>query len=125
MCVRPQRWYEICDEIGLYVVDEANIETHGLVCLGLPNPHSRLHLNASPVWRRAMLARVTRMVESTKNHGASFSPTHQPTFLTPSPPTRPPANRTCQLTQYVWLLGAQHASSCGRLATRRAWGLPS
>ena len=25
------RWYELCDEHGLYVVDEANIETHGFV----------------------------------------------------------------------------------------------
>lgn len=25
------RWYELCDELGLYVCDEANIETHGQV----------------------------------------------------------------------------------------------
>jgi len=25
------RWYELCDEYGFYVVDEANIETHGFV----------------------------------------------------------------------------------------------
>ena len=66
------RWYEICDEVGLYVVDEANIETHGMVCAGLPQPHSRLHLNASPSWRAAMLARVTRMVECNKNHACIF-----------------------------------------------------
>ena len=34
-CVRcshypnEERWYELCDELGLYVVDEANIESHG------------------------------------------------------------------------------------------------
>ena len=64
------RWYEICDEVGLFVIDEANIETHGLV--GLPQFLSRLHLNASPVWRKALLARFTRMVESNKNHPCIF-----------------------------------------------------
>ena len=62
--------YEICDEIGLYVIDEANIETHGLV--GLAPPLNRLHLNASPIWRKALLARVSRMVESNKNHPCIF-----------------------------------------------------
>ena len=62
--------YEICDEVGLYVMDEANIETHGLV--SLPAPSNKLHLNASPEWRRALLARVTRMVESQKNHACIF-----------------------------------------------------
>lgn len=64
------RWYEICDEVGLFVIDEANIETHGLVCL--PPPLNKLHLNASPVWRRALLSRVTRMVECHKNHACIF-----------------------------------------------------
>ena len=27
-------WYELCDAIGIYVVDEANIETHGCLFLG-------------------------------------------------------------------------------------------
>jgi beta-galactosidase len=51
-------------------MDEANIETHGLV--SLPAPSNKLHLNASPEWRRALLARVTRMVESQKNHACIF-----------------------------------------------------
>ena len=25
-----ERWYELCDEYGIYVVDEANIESHGM-----------------------------------------------------------------------------------------------
>ena len=24
-------WYELCDQYGLYVIDEANIESHGMV----------------------------------------------------------------------------------------------
>ena len=27
--MRARRWYELCDEYGLFVVDEANVETHG------------------------------------------------------------------------------------------------
>ena len=68
--IAPLIRYEICDEVGLYVMDEANIETHGLV--SLPAPSNKLHLNASPEWRRALLARVTRMVESQKNHACIF-----------------------------------------------------
>ena len=61
-----ERWYELCDEHGLLVIDEANIETHGLVCL--PPPMSKLHLAASPAWRNALAERVARMVEREKNH---------------------------------------------------------
>ena len=33
------RWYELCDEYGLYVIDEANLETHGTwQKLGLSEP---------------------------------------------------------------------------------------
>ena len=52
------RWYELCDEYGLYVIDEANIESHG-VYHRLPN---------DPDWAGAMLDRGMRMVERTKNH---------------------------------------------------------
>ena len=65
-----QRWYELCDEYGLYVIDEANIETHGLV--GMHPPFNKLHLAASPLWRAAMLERLSRMVERDKNHACIF-----------------------------------------------------
>ncbi|MHA2939084.1 beta-galactosidase [Vibrio sp. RC27] len=52
--------YELCDEYGLYVVDEANIETHGQF------PMSRLSNDTS--WLHAYSERVTRMVERDKNH---------------------------------------------------------
>lgn len=54
------RWYELCNRYGLYVVDEANIETHGMV------PMSRL--SDDPSWLPAWSARVTRMVQSNRNH---------------------------------------------------------
>ncbi|MEW7315207.1 beta-galactosidase [Buttiauxella gaviniae] len=53
-------WYRLCDRYGLYVVDEANIETHGMV------PMNRL--SDDPVWLPAMTERVTRMVQRDYNH---------------------------------------------------------
>ncbi|MGO3907929.1 beta-galactosidase [Huaxiibacter chinensis] len=53
-------WYTLCDRYGLYVVDEANIETHGMV------PMSRLA--DDPLWLPAMSERVTRMVLRDRNH---------------------------------------------------------
>ena len=54
------RWYELCNRYGLYVVDEANIETHGMV------PMSRL--SDDPAWLPAYSARVTRMLQTYRNH---------------------------------------------------------
>jgi beta-galactosidase len=52
------RWYDLCDEYGLYLIDEANIETHGV----WDEP------TRDPVWRTAFLERGNRMVERDKNH---------------------------------------------------------
>ena len=52
------RWYELCDEYGLYVIDEANIETHGV--------YDRL--SHDPEWTQAFVERGMRMVQRTKNH---------------------------------------------------------
>ncbi|MDX5630076.1 MULTISPECIES: beta-galactosidase [unclassified Brenneria] len=53
-------WYRLCDRYGLYVVDEANIETHGM------EPMNRL--TDDPRWLPAMSERVTRMVQRDRNH---------------------------------------------------------
>lgn len=58
-------WYELCDRYGLYLIDEANIETHGY---GGRNPKNRL--SHDPEWRTAYLDRVERMVERDKNHAS-------------------------------------------------------
>lgn len=55
------RFYELCDELGLYVVDEANIETHGMGY----GPES---LAKNPVWEAAHLDRTINMLERDKNH---------------------------------------------------------
>ncbi|WCE29105.1 beta-galactosidase [Vibrio sp. SCSIO 43137] len=54
------RWYELCDQYGLYLVDEANIETHGMF------PMERL--SADPQWAAAYMMRFTKLVERDKNH---------------------------------------------------------
>ena len=56
------RWYELCDELGLYVVDEANIETHGMFPMG--------RLASDPQWTGAFMSRYTQMVERDKNHAS-------------------------------------------------------
>ena len=57
----------MCDQYGIYVVDEANIETHGMGSVPyfkdtIPHPAYR------PEWYAAHVDRITRMVERDKNH---------------------------------------------------------
>ncbi len=57
-----ERFYDLCDRHGLYVVDEANIESHGLV-------HLPEHLPANDErFTEAFVARGVRMVQRDKNH---------------------------------------------------------
>lgn len=51
-------WYRLCDEYGMYVMDEANLETHGL----------RGYLASQPQWHASFLDRAIRMAERDKNH---------------------------------------------------------
>ena len=52
------RWYDLCDRYGIYVLDEANICTHG----------TRGTLANDPRWAGALLDRASRMAERDKNH---------------------------------------------------------
>ncbi|MDR0668184.1 MAG: DUF4981 domain-containing protein [Prevotellaceae bacterium] len=56
------RFYELCDEYGLYVCDEANIESHGI---GYDLDRT---LGNDPRWKAAHVERVMRMYERDKNH---------------------------------------------------------
>jgi beta-galactosidase len=54
---------DLCDEYGLWVVDECDLETHGFERAGFAgNP------SADPAWREAYLDRAARMLERDKNH---------------------------------------------------------
>ena len=57
------KWLELCDAVGLYVVDEANVETHGCLFLG-----DEGYLSKSRSWRTAFVSRFARMVQRDKNH---------------------------------------------------------
>ena len=56
------RWYELADEYGLYIVDEANIESHGM------GYQPDVTLGNNPDWELAHVDRMRRMVERDKNH---------------------------------------------------------
>jgi beta-galactosidase len=51
-------WYDLCDEYGIYLVDETNLETHGLWDT----------LSNDPLWLHAYMERASRMVLRDKNH---------------------------------------------------------
>jgi beta-galactosidase len=50
-------WYDLCDRLGLFVIDEANIECHGAQSI-----------TNDPAWEASYLDRTRRMVERDKNH---------------------------------------------------------
>lgn len=57
-------FYELCDRYGIYVMDEADLETHGL---------RRRVPRSDPRWTEACIDRMVRMVERDKNHPCVFS----------------------------------------------------
>lgn len=54
-------WYDLCDKYGVYLIDEANIESHGM-------GYGAKSLAKDSVWMKAHLDRIERMVERDKNH---------------------------------------------------------
>lgn len=83
--------YEVCDRLGMYVVDEANVESHAYL----------QSLTKDPRWAAAILERVARMAQRDKNHPcvivwslgneSGVSPAHQAAagWLRRYDPTRP------------------------------------
>ncbi len=65
-------FYRLCDKYGFYVIDEANIETHGLGATnqGLDNDLERqkIHPAYQPEWKGMHLDRTIRMFETHKNY---------------------------------------------------------
>ncbi|MDG3581213.1 glycoside hydrolase family 2 TIM barrel-domain containing protein [Galbibacter pacificus] len=60
---QSEKFYELCDRYGIYIVDEANIESHGMYY----GEHS---LAKKPEWEKAHVDRMLRMVARDKNHPA-------------------------------------------------------
>jgi beta-galactosidase len=63
-------WYKLCDEYGLYLVDEANIETHGIGAEFQAWFDKSKHPAYMPEWAAAHVDRTVRMVERDKNHAS-------------------------------------------------------
>lgn len=63
-CIRTSHYpmdpylYDLCDQYGIMVIDEADLETHGLGS----------KLSNDPTWAGDYMDRMTRMVERDKNH---------------------------------------------------------
>ncbi|EGK02309.1 glycoside hydrolase family 2 TIM barrel-domain containing protein [Dysgonomonas gadei] len=58
---QPPLWYKLCDEYGIYLVDEANLESHGL-------GYGPDNVSNFPEWHGAHMDRIIRLVERDKNH---------------------------------------------------------
>ncbi len=54
-------WYDLCDLYGIFIVDEANVESHGM-------GYGKETLAAVPSWEQAHVDRNVRMVQRDKNH---------------------------------------------------------
>ncbi|MBR2568445.1 MAG: DUF4981 domain-containing protein [Paenibacillus sp.] len=63
------RFLDLCDEFGFYVIDEADLESHGDFSLHYGMKNSKALPNL-PEWKEAFLERQVRMVERDKNHAS-------------------------------------------------------
>jgi len=54
-------FYNLCDQYGIYVIDEANVESHGM-------RYGEASLAKDPSWEKAHVERMVAMVEQNKNH---------------------------------------------------------
>ncbi len=58
---------EACEELGIYVIDEADIETHGTVSMQIPPSYNSLSHDKK--WREHFMDRVARLYARDKNRG--------------------------------------------------------
>lgn len=61
------RWVKLCNKYGLFLVDEANIESHGMGVEGQSFMNPKTHPAYLPEWREAHLDRIYSLVERDKN----------------------------------------------------------
>ncbi|MBT4984519.1 MAG: DUF4981 domain-containing protein [Ilumatobacter sp.] len=105
------RLLDLCDEIGLYVIDEANLEAH----------QYNTSLCNDPAWRTTWVARASRMVERDRNHAsiimwslgneAGYGRNHdaQAGWVRHADPSRPLHYEPASFHD-GWLDGGRHAS---------------
>jgi beta-galactosidase len=61
-------WYKLCDEYGIYLVDEANVEVHGMGASLQGWFDTTVHPAYLPQWAPLFMDREERLVERDKNH---------------------------------------------------------
>jgi beta-galactosidase len=61
------KWYELCNEYGLYVIDETNLETHGSWTYGQQELGDAIP-GSKPEWKANVLDRCNTMFQRDKNH---------------------------------------------------------
>ena len=64
------RWYELCDEYGIYMIGETNLETHGTWTISGKDPIETCIPGNRPEWRENVLDRANSMLQRDKNHPA-------------------------------------------------------
>jgi beta-galactosidase/beta-glucuronidase len=106
------RWYDLCDRYGIYIFDEANIETHGVGD----------RLTKDPKWETAFVERAVRMVERDKNHPcvivwslgneSGYGPNHDviADWIHANDPTRPVHYQPAKNAPIVDILGPMYPS---------------
>ncbi len=113
----PQ-WYDLCDEYGLYLIGETNLETHG----------QDGYLSNQPEWLQAFVDRAVRMVERDTNHPSviiwslgnesGVGPNHatMSAWIHEHDPTRPVLYERAQDPYYVDIISRMYASVEGIVA---------
>ncbi|MCK5527947.1 MAG: hypothetical protein KAJ05_12410, partial [Candidatus Latescibacteria bacterium] len=106
------RWYALCDRYGIYIFDEANIETHGVGD----------RLTKDPKWETAFVERAVRMVARDKNHPcvivwslgneSGYGPNHDgiADWIHANDPTRPVHYQPAESAPIVDILGPMYPS---------------
>ncbi|KAG8464017.1 hypothetical protein KFE25_000185 [Diacronema lutheri] len=128
-------WMDLCDAYGLYVVDEANIETHGFVMRG---DGQCGFLARRPAWRAHFVARGARMVARDRNHAcvlvwslaneAGIGPNlaHEYAQLKAMDPSRPVQYEQCGALPYTDIICPMYPSAAKlrELGTARGQAKP-
>ena len=63
-------WYRLCDEYGIYMIDETNMETHGTWGIEYPDREKHVIPWSKPEWTDCVIDRANSMFMRDKNHPA-------------------------------------------------------
>jgi beta-galactosidase len=108
-------WYDLCDQYGIYLINEANIESHGMM-------KTDNSLAGNPDWLAAHMNRTVRMVERDKNHpsvcfwslgneagdGSNFEATYA--WIKQRDDSRPVQYEKAKKTSHTDVIGEMYAS---------------